>query len=244
MWLNSHILVCRCRRSSVTEIGEGREQAKMGGPTSLSCWHIQIPAGPCPSPPPALPQDTRILLLMLSPPFSPPSLLPSTSTTPGGGGCVCGVFICFSSARPSSAQMPAFVALLAQSCHRISNVLTWARCCCCFSLHPLPFTFPRWKKRAPNVTWGVRRAVCSPLGQLTPSSVQQHPDQCEGNISEECPMLGWGGARATLFPFRFAGNSPPSSQQFVCLGTSSTFASHSKVSNMQCGWRLLWNCSL
>lgn len=96
MWLNSHILVCRCRRSSVTEIGEGREQAKMGGPTSLSCWHIQIPAGPCPSPPPALPQDTRILLLMLSPPFSPPSLLPSTSTTPGGGG----VCVVCSSASP------------------------------------------------------------------------------------------------------------------------------------------------
>lgn len=150
MWLNSHIVVCRCRRLSVTEIGEGWEQAKTGGPTSLSCWHIQIPAGPCPSPPPVLPQDTRILLLMLSPPFSPPIFSSFHINNPGGGWW----FICFSSARPSSAQMPAFVALLAQSCHHFSNVLTWARCCCCFSLHPLPFTFPRWKKRAPDVTWG------------------------------------------------------------------------------------------
>lgn len=147
MWLSSHLLVSRCRKSSVVEIWEECEQAEMEGPTSLSCRHIQTPA--CPSPSLVLPQDMQIPLLVLSPPSSPPSFLPSTPALPSAS-------VCFSSARPLSALMPSFLVLLGQSCCHFSNGLTWPGCCCCFSfsLCPLPFTLPRRKKRAPDIAWG------------------------------------------------------------------------------------------
>lgn len=148
MWVNSHLLVSRCKKSSVTKTGEGWEQAIISWESQpLSCWHIQTATCPSPSPLPVVPQDMSILLVMLSPPSFSPSFLPATSTH-------LGTFIRFSFVKPSSAWIALFLEPLSQSCLHFSNMFTWTGCCCCFSHHPLPFTLTRCKKRAPNV-WGT-----------------------------------------------------------------------------------------
>lgn len=144
MWLNSHLLVSRCRKSSVIEIWEGWEQAEVGREGHpLSCWHTQTPACPSPSLSPVVPQDMQILLLVLCLPSSPSSFLPSISATPSA-------FVCFSSARLSSALIPSFLALLGQSCHHFSNAAHLTRVLLLLLPSSLAFHSPKVQEKSPR----------------------------------------------------------------------------------------------
>lgn len=229
----------RCRKSSVTETGEGWEQANLGGFTSCSCWHIQTPACLPPSASLVLPKDMQILLLMLSPASSPPYFLHSTSAPSGTS-------VCFSSARLSSTHMPSFLALLNQSCHHFSNMLTWAGCCCCFSLCSWPFSLPRIKKRATEITWG-RDKQCAHHCQSAPPVSNSSQTSTRGMFWRNIPH--WAGkeqekhyslssllemavlVHSVLFTLTYQAFQPPAPTGLICNGIA-------KI------WRLVWNHSL